>query len=374
MLHFARCTIGLVVTLALIGPARAAEVDRLLKVMQAVGPEGDGNGAAAAAWKELSQAEATQLPAILAGLDDANPLAANWIGSAASAVADRAIEKSQPLPLAELERFLLDRRHTARARRLAYEWIVHGSPAKSQPLLAKMLDDPSLELRRDAVALRMGEGDALRRAKQTDKAAAVFRQTLSTANDLDQVRQLADRLKQLGQPVDLQRHFGFLVHWKLIGPFDNTDGKGFATVSPPEREIELAASYPGKHGSLKWTDHVSKDDLGKVDFNKVFAEEKATVGYAFGEFWTANGRDVQLRLNTANAAKLWLNGKLMHEHNYYHNHVAFDRYILPCRLEPGRNVILLKICQNEQHEEWTRAWDFQLRVCNKIGEAVLPDR
>src|SRR5262249_10931780 len=34
--------------------------------------------------------------------------------------------------------------------------------------------------------------------------------------------------------------------WWTIGPFDNPEMKGFATVYPPEREIDLGKSYTGK--------------------------------------------------------------------------------------------------------------------------------
>ena len=65
---------------------------------------------------------------------------------------------------------------------------------------------------------------------------------------MDQVRLLAGRLKKFGETVDLPRHFGFLLRWRLIGPFDNTAIKGFATVYPPEREIKLARSFPASTG------------------------------------------------------------------------------------------------------------------------------
>ncbi len=374
MMRFTGGLPGLVVALLLIRSACAVEVDGLLKTLQAVGPEAAGNAAAAAAWKELAQAEAAQLPAILAGLDRANPLAANWIRSATEAVAERAMRNRRRLPLAELEKFLADRRHAAGARRLAYEWIVQVEPAKSKPLLAGMLDDPSLDLRYDAVALRIDEADVLRRNGQSARAMAAFREAFAAATDLDQVRRVADRLKQLGQTVDLARHFGFLLRWKLIGPFDNTAGKGFATAYPPEREIEPAGSYSGKHGQVTWIDHSTSDELGKVDLNVVLGEEKAVVAYATCDFWAAKPRTVDLRLNTANAAKLWLNGKLLHEHGFYHDGVAFDQYVVHASLQPGRNVILLKICQNEQTEEWARLWDFQLRICDQHGVGVPADR
>jgi hypothetical protein len=33
---------------------------------------------------------------------------------------------------------------------------------------------------------------------------------------------------------------------------------------------------------------------------------------------------------------------------------------------------LLKLCQNEQKEDWAQDWHFQLRICDASGAAVLP--
>jgi hypothetical protein len=374
MPRFIQALLTVVVTLLLISLASAVEVGDLLKTLQAVGPRSAGSGAAAAAWKELTRAEAAQLPAILAGLDGANPLAANWIRSAAGAVAERAAQKHEPLPVAALEKFLADRRHAAGARRIAYEWIVEADPKKSKRLLAGMLDDPSLELRHDAIAQKIGEADALLHKEQKDRARSLFHQALATANDLEQVRLLAGRLKPFGETIDVARHLGFVLRWKLIGPFDNTAVKGFAAVYPPERKIEPAGSYPGKHGQVKWIDHTTTDELGKVDLNTVLAEEKAVIAYATYEFRVAKQQTIDLRMNTANAAKVWLNGKLVHEHAFYHDGLAFDQYVMHCSLRPGKNVILLKVCQNEQTEPWAKLWDFQLRICDKNGMAVPVER
>jgi len=43
---------------------------------------------------------------------------------------------------------------------------------------------------------------------------------------------------------------------------------------------------------------------------------------------------------------------------------------VPCVLKPGANTILLKICQNEQTEDWAQRYQFQLRVCNASGIAI----
>jgi hypothetical protein len=38
--------------------------------------------------------------------------------------------------------------------------------------------------------------------------------------------------------------------------------------------------------------------------------------------------------------------------------------------KPGKNVILLKVCQNEMKEDWAQAWTIQFRVCDLAGRAI----
>src|SRR4051794_5108641 len=65
-----------------------------LKALREVGPQGAGQAAAAEAWLALSQADAEQLPEIIAALDVAGPLAINWIRAAADAVGERQLRSS----------------------------------------------------------------------------------------------------------------------------------------------------------------------------------------------------------------------------------------------------------------------------------------
>ena len=71
------------------------------------------------------------------------------------------------------------------------------------------------------------------------------------------------------------------------------------------------------------------------------------------------------------ANKIWLNGKLLICADVYHANGTMDQYVGRGELKAGSNVILLKICQNEQTEEWAQDWKFQLRVCDSSGKAML---
>ena len=71
-------------------------------------------------------------------------------------------------------------------------------------------------------------------------------------------------------------------------------------------------------------------------------------------------------------SQVWLNGELLTSNEVYHTNTSIDQYIGRGRLKKGGNAILVKICQNEQTEDWAQRWQFQLRVCDASGSAILP--
>ncbi len=341
-----------------------------LDVLRAVGPEGHGNAAAAAAWQEVAEADATAIPTVLTAIDGAGPLAANWLRAAVDAIAG----KAAALPLPALEAFLVDQRHDPRARRLAYELLRSQDAARAEAIIAGLLDDPSVELRRDAVSRLIAAADR-QQTEDAEAALATLRRALDAARDVDQIEDITKRLRKGGVAVDLQRQFGFLAHWHLIGPFDNTAGEGFAAVYPPETEIRLDATYQGKGVEARWKPFMTADDYGMVDINKAYPGPddglKEVVAYAFTPFEAMEARDAEIRLGCKNAWKVWHNDTLVFARDEYHRGMRIDQYRLPIRLKAGQNTILVKLCQDAQTKEWTKEWQFQMRVCDSAGTAIL---
>jgi hypothetical protein len=70
---------------------------------------------------------------------------------------------------------------------------------------------------------------------------------------------------------------------------------------------------------------------------------------------------------------MWVNGQLLTANHVYHTGSYMDQYIGKARLRRGKNVILLKIAQNEQAEDWAQQWQFQFRVCDQFGTAILSE-
>jgi hypothetical protein len=357
--------------LILLGSASVLRADLASSIekLRAVDREGKGNAEATEAWKEIAKSDAATLTQILAGMNGANPLAENWLRTAAGVVAEKAV-MGNGISIDSLVAFLQDTKNAAAPRVLAFDLIRKSKPEMSEKLAMSLLADPSSELRRYPVTKLIEEGDAALSSDKKDAAGETFQKALVAARDEDQIKSVAKKLRDLGKAVDLPKHFGFLMKWQLVAPFTNVERKGFDEVFPPEKEINLTASYPGKGGDAKWAAFESKDDYGMIDFNKPFTMLKEVTGYAYTEFNSAEERSAEIRIGCKNGWKIWLNGELVFARDEYHRGMKLDQYKLPVRLKKGANKILVKCCQNEQMENWTVEWQFQMRICDATGTAI----
>lgn len=355
-----------------IGAAEKLDVQSLVTQINAVGPQGKGHRDATAAWRKLAQAEVEQIPEILAGVEAKNVLATNWIRAAVESIVDRSKRAGTAFPRAALEKFISETGHAPRARRLAYELILDSDPLAEERLAAGLLDDPSIELRRDAINVAWRAATKMEEGGDTAGALSAYRNVLRNARDVDQVKQAAEKLRALKDSVDLPSHFGFIMDWQLVGPFDNRNKSGFDKAYPPEGGVDLKATYDGQDEKVVgWISHRTADDFGIVDLNKALDKHKGAVVYAYHEFEAERPQTVDLRIGSTNANKIWLNGALLTSNHVYHAGRDVDQYVAQGKLKAGKNQILVKIAQNEQTEPWAQDWQFQLRVCDAIGTAVL---
>jgi hypothetical protein len=338
------------------------DVQSLVVRIKAVGKEGVGNAEAAKALKQLVALGPGAMPDVLAGMDDASPVAINWLRAAVEAMQDKNLAGT---PVAKLEAFLADKSHGPRARRLAYECLVRHDPKTLDRWLPKLLNDPAGELRRDAVARKL---EAI--GKKPSRQA--LEEVLGYARDRDQITAIAKDLReQHGVKIDLTSHYGFVTRWNLIGPFDNVKGVGFHNVYPPEKGIDLKATYLSKDNKLVgWQEHVTTKDLGLVDFNDAVGKLKGAVHFAYAAVESPTERPVEIRAASNNAIRIWLNGKEIFFREEYHHGMEIDQHVGKGTLAKGKNQILIKVCQNEQTDTWAERWSFQLRVCDALGGAV----
>lgn len=352
----------------------ADEIADAVKTLQSAQPGGKGSAQSRDAAKVLSAAgEKAMLPA-LKGFHSASPLAINWLRNAFEEMVGDQRKAGKKLPAAALEAFIADLTQSPIARRLAYETLKAQQPELEAKLIPGMLLDPSPEFRRDAVALLI---DSASKATEAKDSTPLLQKALSGAVHEDQVNTIAEALRKNGETVNIQKHFGFLSQWSIVGPFDNKEEKGFATAYTPEtdmdagKNIDPAAEYNGQLEKVQWKPLATEDDYGVVDIAKQIENFKGSLMYATAQWNSAADQQVEVRLGTPNAWKLWVNGKLVFEREEYHRSSQMDQYKVPVTLKAGQNTLMIKVCQNEQTQEWAQRYQFQLRICDSTGSAVL---
>lgn len=350
--------IALVLTLSL---AVAEPTAPDLKPLLAVGKEGAGQAAANAAWKKLVASGPTALVPTLKAFDGASPAAGNWLRAAVSAITDAETAAGRKLPVEPLAAFVTDGTNTPVARRLAFELLVATDKVASDKLLPGFLDDVSPELRRDALAQKLTAlGD---KPDRTDLAALFLK-----ARDKDQVEQIAKKLEPLGVTPYLPRHYGYITEWQIVGPFDGPKASGYAGKYGPDAGFDPAAKFPGKAGEVAWKPTQSADKYGELDLTRAVGKHKDAVAYAAAVVVVDAETPCEIRLNSPNALRVVLNGRELFAQEEYHHGSDHDQYVARGGvLKPGENVLVVKVCQNDQKEPWAQAWSFAARVCDRTG-------
>jgi hypothetical protein len=139
--------------------------------------------------------------------------------------------------------------------------------------------------------------------------------------------------------------------WMVIGMFPNWDGKGHETAYPPEKTIELDATYPGWYRAIEWKRWYSLADFGhhidlQAAFTPVYGDYPRFdygTGYAYTEFSSPTREAATIHLQVQNPTKVWLNGVLVHESNEHRPYQRFADHRVSVNIRQGRNTVLVKV-------------------------------
>lgn len=350
--------------------AWSAPADPFLERIKAVGKEGVGNQEAGAAWKNLVTIDGETLLPTLKAMDDASPAASNWLRTAAFAIFDKHNKSGKAVSPQVLEQYVQDRKNGPTGRRVAYELLTQLDEKTPERLLPGMIEDPSVDLRRDAIDAALLKVEPLVKSKP-EEAKSQYEKLFIASREESQAVKISKALKELGGKPDLATHFGVITEWKLVGPFDGPKGSGYAKVYEPEKSVDFAASYKGKNDAdIKWKTFKTEDPLGVVDLNKAIGKNMDAVAYAYAQIETDREQTIELRFGTPNALKIFLNGKEIYAREEYHHGERFDQYRATAKLTAGKHFLMVKVCQDNQKESWTQNWQFRLRLCDPTGGAL----
>lgn len=317
--------------------------------------------AAAKTLAQLSSTSDVDLLNVLRAMKGATPLGKNWLLGLANALHRKPNAASNE----DLSTFLKDTSQDPEARYTVFRWLTDNNDDLRTKLLASMLEDPSLEIRFDAVA------QAISKSEGADENA--WRRMLDSARHPNQISEIIEKLKGIGVTVDMAQHMGFLRTWKLIGPFDNVGSDKFDVDYGLEADWvagKIKEEYTGKTGKATWQEHTTDNAEGQVDLAKIFNNEKGCIVYATAVVNAPASVPCEVRVGCINAQKVWVNGVEVISNEVYHTGMQIDQYAAPLKLKAGENRILVKICQNEQKEAWAQLYTFQLRLCDETGKAI----
>ena len=339
----------------------------LLESFIQLGPEGKGNDELVNHWHLVKKMSSSDIPKLLETMNKANALGDNWIRAAIFEILNDSGKES--LPNEEIIRFIKDKENEGSSRSTAYDFLKQMTPQIAVSLIPTFIDDPETTLRREGVQMLLDQANKLENKEQ---AIDAYQYALGKAREVDQIESACQSLESLGEKIDLPKRMGFLTTWKVIGPFDNTSRNGFGTTYSPEKnKSPLNSVHLGKNGPVKWQPFSTSDRLGLMDLNQPFGHIKEVLCYAYTEFDSSSEQNVQFRIGSKNAWKLWVNNSLVFARDEYHRGATrVDQFILDGRLLKGKNQILVKVCQNEQTESWTKQWEFCFRVTDESGTVI----
>ncbi len=336
---------------------------------------GQGIASATEAARQLQSNKNLKLEDVLKMAATANPVAKNWYLAIAQTVAQR-IGKGEATRV--LSSYLADKTGDAHARYWALDYLSDGDQKKREAMLESMLNDPSLDIRYEAVELALRKIDESKSSGAgNEKLVQGYSAALDAARLPSQIQAIAKKLEELGSKTDLLKHFGFLHQWHLIAPFDNRNQAGFNVVYGPENEylqrggqIDLKTTHEGKTGKITWNENSTAEANGALDLNPIFKNEKGAVCYAYAQFEIPQDLSCDVRLGCINGNKVWVNGQLALSNEIYHASTQIDQYVGQVQLKKGLNTVLLKVCQNEQTESWAQDWKFQIRFTDSTGKTI----
>jgi len=163
--------------------------------------------------------------------------------------------------------------------------------------------------------------------------------------------------------IDLIKKKQLIKDWLVIGPFDNSEQKGFNTTYPPEKEIDLDATYQAMGKEAKWFRPYKPSDYGYVDFNRLMTPNDNTVAYALCYIYSDKPRVVLFKTGSDDTITMWLNDEKVLEKKVYRAPKC-DEDETKVSLKKGENKVLIKVC--ESYGEW----GFFFRVTDLKGNFI----
>ncbi len=195
---------------------------------------------------------------------------------------------------------------------------------------------------------------------------------VATAPDLttlpERVRRAEEALAKIGGAAGTPRIYA--QDWLVLGPFPNQGHVGFDTVYPPEKQVDLAATYEGIEGAAIAWKRVQPEGAAPLGPNPInllaqFEPNKPACAYAYTEILADREQEVTIYTGCNERLAMWVNGILVLRQSGYRGD-APDQDRVRVRLKPGANPVLCKLAHGYE------GWNFYFRLGDDYGLPLDP--
>jgi tetratricopeptide (TPR) repeat protein len=166
---------------------------------------------------------------------------------------------------------------------------------------------------------------------------------------------LADLYRRAGREKEraaLQEGDGYLRRWAVIGPFGLGGASQIERSFPPEREIDPAASYPGRKGPLVWRVPPRPEGADQRVFPARWVYPRQGVIYLLAQARAERAAPAVIHAGSREPLSIWVNGRPLAEEDP--GAARASRRAFGVRLAAGWNRILFKVAAGSESWLWAR--------------------
>ncbi|MCL2688808.1 MAG: tetratricopeptide repeat protein [Chitinispirillia bacterium] len=165
----------------------------------------------------------------------------------------------------------------------------------------------------------------------------------------------------------LMRPLGVVRTFRMIGPFENISGSGYANSFAPEQELDFEAKYLGKDGTeTSWFPFHNNAVDGWVRTENNYSATDAVI-YYYANIVSAKTQDVNIGFGASGAFKVFLNDNLVLADPVFRN-TGMDMFMQTVTLNKGDNKLLIKMCHEHSHSNFlVRFFDSKSRGLSSIS-------
>jgi alpha-galactosidase len=170
-------------------------------------------------------------------------------------------------------------------------------------------------------------------------------------------------LRKSWDDVQAKKFDDYITHWNIVGPFPSDKPKSISLdfktpvdediAKHPDGGVDLKATYKSGDKTLKWQSVNSPK--GFVSFSQHLGAVEWAMGYAYAEIESIHPRETVLQCGSDDGIRIWLNGKIVHNHEISRGHTA-GQDSAPIYLKAGINKIVVKI------DNYEAGWGFSMSI------------